>query len=389
MRGLTALPRGWPIAVALVGWPLWWALGVTPLVFPLVAAALLPDLLRRDRLRVPPGFWLYLLFLLVVVVSAVMLDATAPGTLPPDGPGRYATFVLRLFGYLAMAVLMLYLGNTSESELPRLRVVRWLALLATWSILLGLLAVLLPRFSFPTAVSLLPGSLPDLLGENARRADLAQVQPVLGLPAPRPAATYAFTNAWGNATSLTLVWLVLLAVVTDRRAVRVGVGVLLIVLAVPVTYSLNRGMWIGLTVSLIYLAVGLAARGRLLPLGAVTLVVGLAATVFVLTPLQGMVTERLTSGHSNGTRTTLARSRTTGRVPARTSLLIVLAEQAARVAAWSYVSSGSPLGNTTRRVFVVGIVRNLRRERRQPCPNIQTAGQEPPDVQELHSPASG
>ena len=300
------LPAGWPIAVAVAGYPLWWAAGLTPFVFPLAAAVLIGGLVRRGRVRVPPGFWLYLLFLAVVVLSVVMLDTVAPGTVPPEGAGRYFAFLLRLLGYLSMAVLMLYLGNTTERELPRSRVVTWLALLGTWSILLGLLAVAFPRASFPTLVSLLPGGLAGLVGEGSSAAELAQVQPVLGVASPRPAAPYAFTNAWGNATSLLMVWLVVAGWASRRRAVRVGVVVLLLLSAIPITYSLNRGMWIGLGASLAYVAVRFAARGRVLTLGAIVLLLALGSVVFVATPLQGMVTSRLDSGHSNDTRSSLA-----------------------------------------------------------------------------------
>ena len=303
-RRVPQLPPGWPIGAAVAAYPLWWALGLTPLVLPVAAALLLRQLCRRGRIRVPPGFWLWLLFLVVVALSATMLNATAAGTLPPSGAGRFLAYTLRLVEYAGVAVLMLYVGNTSEAELPRLRVVRWMALLAVWLVVLGLLSLALPSLSFRTPLSsLLPGPLSFL--DEGSQVSLAQVQTVLGVAAPRPAAPFAYTNAWGNSLSLLLVWLVVAAWVAGRRA-RLAAAVLLAVAVVPVVYSLNRGMWIGLGLSLAYVAVRLAARGRLAAIGALALVLGLGTVAFVASPLQTLVSERLANGHSNDIRGALA-----------------------------------------------------------------------------------
>ena len=305
-RRLPQLPAGWPIAAAIAGFPLWWALGITALVFPVAAGVLLVQLVRRGNVRVPPGFWLWMLFLAVVLASAVMLDVTAPGTLPPEGTGRYLAYAFRFLNYGSVAVVMLYVGNLPDSALPRLRVVRWMALLAVWTIGLGLLSIALPELSFRTPLSsLLPSALGDLLDGQGGRVSLAQVQPVLGVAAPRPAAPFAYTNAWGNTLSLLLVWLVV-AVWAGGRRTRVLGAVLLAVSVVPIVYSLNRGMWIGLGLSLGYVALRLAMRGRLLAIGALAIVLGLGTITFVASPLDTLVAERLENGHSNDVRESLA-----------------------------------------------------------------------------------
>jgi len=305
-RRWSRLPAGWPIGLLVAAFPVWLALGVTALVLPLAAAILLVQLLRRGRLRVPPGFWLWLLFLAAVLVSAVMLDTRAPGTVAPSGFGRYVAYGFRLLGYAAVAVVMLYVGNTSERELPRLRVIRWMALLAVWTVALGLLSVALPGFGFNTPFSaLLPSTLDSLLGGTGGRVTLSQLQPVLGVYSPRPAAPFAYTNAWGNTLSLLLVWLLVAGWAGGRRS-RAATAVVLAVSIVPIVYSLNRGMWIGLGLSVAYVAVRLAARGRLLAIGALALALGLGTTAFLASPLQILVSERLANGHSNDIRSSLA-----------------------------------------------------------------------------------
>ena len=306
-RARWRLPVGWPIAGAVAAYPVWWALGVTDLVLPVTAVVLLLQLLRRGRVRVPPGFWLWLLFLALVVLSAVMLNVTAPGTLPPSGTGRYIAYVVRLLDYVAVAVVMLFIGNTTERELPRLRVVTWMSLLAVWVVGLGLLSLALPRAAFTTPLSLvLPSSLSSALDAQGGRVSLAQVQPVLGVDAPRPAAPFVFTNSWGNVLSVLLVWVLVLAWAGGRRT-RLATGLLVAASIVPIVYSLNRGMWIGLGLSLAYGAVRLAARGRLLAIGVLALVLGVGAVTFAASPLQTLVAERLGHGHSNDVRGSLAR----------------------------------------------------------------------------------
>lgn len=297
---------GWPIALCVAGYPLWWALGVTPVVFPLAAAVLLWQLVRRGRITTPPGFWLWLLFLTIVLISAVMLNVTLEGTLPPTGFGRYVAYAFRVVDYAAVAVFMLYVVNTPESVLPRLRVVRWMALLAVWTVALGLVSIAFPSAGFQTPITLvLPSSLDSLLGGSGGRVSLAQLQPVLGVYSPRPAAPFAFTNAWGCSLALLLGWLVVAGWAGGHR-LRVATVLFLAVSVVPIVYSLNRGMWIGLGLAVVYVAVRLAARGRLLAIGGLALVLGLATVAFVASPLQTLVSERLANGHSNDIRASLA-----------------------------------------------------------------------------------
>ena len=293
------LPAGWPIAALVAGYPLWWATGLGDLVLPLVAVPLAWELARSGRIRVPPGFWCWLLFLLTVAVSVVAMDLSPEGTLPPSGAGRYLAFAARLAMYVAVAVVMLYIGNASEEALPRLRVVRWMGLLAIWLVLLGLLALLMPSFSFSTlAGGVLPGA--------SDTAVLAQVQPVLGYESPRPAAPFAYTNIWGDVLSLTGVWLVVGWVLDDSLRRRALGGLVLLAACVPLVYSLNRGVWLGVGLSVAYVAVRLALRGRAAAIAGLCAAVLLGGAALASSPLAPLVEQRADAGHSDGIRTTLA-----------------------------------------------------------------------------------
>jgi hypothetical protein len=295
--------EGWQIGVAVAGWPLWWAIGVTPLVFPVLAVPLAIKLLKRRRVRVPPGFWLWALFLLWVTVSALTLNVDVEGTLPASGGGRYLAFAARLLNYVALTVMMLFIANASERELPRRRVIGWFAALGVQVIALGVLALAFPRFQFQTPFGRV---FSGLLGGDRGHAALAQVQSVLGEASPRPAAPFPYTNAWGNSLSLLLVWVVVSCLVLGGPWRKLALWPLLAVAAVPIVYSLNRGVWMGLGLSLLVAAVRIARRGRMGVLAALAAAMTVASIVFAVSPLATLAQERVEAGHSNDVRTSLA-----------------------------------------------------------------------------------
>ena len=124
VRGWLADHPAWPIAALLIGWPAWWALGTSeymPIVFAI-------PMIRRmaawrssgRRIRKPPGFALWLLFLLVVVASLSTIALTAPGTVPSPVSNRLISFSVRGLQFAAETVLLLYAGNLTEDELEEI-----------------------------------------------------------------------------------------------------------------------------------------------------------------------------------------------------------------------------------------------------------------------------
>ena len=82
----TALPA-WPLAGILAFYPLWWALGLGVLIFPLAAVPMLVLLLRRRAagrpLLLPPGFAWWLLFLAAFPPIAISITAWQSAVLAP------------------------------------------------------------------------------------------------------------------------------------------------------------------------------------------------------------------------------------------------------------------------------------------------------------------
>jgi hypothetical protein len=305
------LPPGWPLRAAVAGYGVGWLLGFGDFIFPLLAVPMGAALLRRRRIRVPAGFGLWLLFLAFVLVSGVMSVQDAPGTVPGNSTGHLQSWALRAAQYLSATVILLYLCNLTERELPSMRVVRALGVMFIVTVAGGYLGILAPRLQITTPLELLlPPALTSIeqIG-NTVHPPVAQVQGFLGYAVARPSAPFQFTNAWGANLALFLPFFVagwLTRQCSPGR--RLAGGLILAAALVPIVYSLNRGMWLGLVVAIVYLAVRLAARGRTRLLVGVVLAVALAVVAFLASPLNSLVSARLEEGHSNERRTELADS---------------------------------------------------------------------------------
>jgi hypothetical protein len=308
-------PAGWPLTGLLLLYPLWWILGLGVLIFP-VAAVPMAVILIRQRLagrpiRVPPGFTLWLLFLAVVLLGLAALAATPAGTIGGSAADRAAGAGYRVVGYLSLTVLLLYAGNLREDELPQRRLVGLLGWLFAVTVAGGLLGTFAGNAALTSPVELL---LPAELRGNGFIQSLvspyaAQVMDVGTGAVTRPAAPWGYTNTWGHNFLLLIGWFVAWLLVA-RRPRRAGSGLLagavLALAAIPVVYSLNRGLWIGLVVVAVWVAVRLALLGRLAALAAVGGAAVLLAAALVVTPLGGTVAQRLDNGHSDGIRSYLA-----------------------------------------------------------------------------------
>jgi hypothetical protein len=304
------LPPGWPLTALFVLYPLWWALGVSTFIFVIMAVPMAVQLRRRGAVRVPPGFGLWLVLLLWVFLSGAMLDLTAPDTLAPSGGGRYIGWAIRMANYLAMTIVMLYVLNARERDLPRQRVVRLFGFMAVVVVIGGYLGSLLPDVRFVAPLRfILPASIADQpFVASLMNVEFAQVQQIIvgEASSPRPSAPFEYTNSWGENTAILLIWLIVGWVVLGgplRRLLGIAIAVAAIF---PIVHSLNRGLWIGIGISAVYVAIRLALRGRMAVLGGLALAVGLTGILVIATPLGRTFDERLQNGHSDDIRTTLS-----------------------------------------------------------------------------------
>lgn len=298
----------WPLRLLLVGFPLWWALGLASFVVLLAAGVMAVQVRRRGLPRLPAGFPLLLLFLGWMLAGAFLLWADAPGTVGGGGPERLIPFFYRVLWYLAVTVAVLYPLSLPSSVLPLTVVSRWLGSLFIVCVVGGLAGLVAPSFEFVSPMELLlPGASNDTGFLNALvHPSLTTQSDFLGYVQPRPKAPFTYANAWGNNLGLLLPFFVYGWATHEQRWRRVAIVPVLALAAVPVAYSLNRGLWLGLCVLAVGTAIALARTGRYAAVWALTVGLLLATAVLVVSPLWQTITLRLDTPHSNERRATVA-----------------------------------------------------------------------------------
>ncbi|HEX3489354.1 MAG TPA: hypothetical protein VHU92_08420, partial [Streptosporangiaceae bacterium] len=135
---------------------------------------------------------------------------------------------------------------------------------------------------------------------------LAQVQNVLGEAKGRPKAPFDYTNTWGDCLTIMVPWLLAAWWPSGTRRQRLIAAATTVICIVPLLYSLNRTCWIGAGLAVGYLALRLAARGRMAMLAGICAALALVGILILATPLSSIVSGRLTSHkNSNDLRSSL------------------------------------------------------------------------------------
>lgn len=304
---LTRTGPGWPLVAMLLGWPLWWVLGLAELVPLAVAGVMAVQLTTRRVVHLPRGFGWWLLFLLWVVLGAAMLWVDAPGAVPGGDASRLLIFGFRLAWYAACTVAVVWITTMPRREVPDRLVHGSVAAIFAIATAGGLLALAAPTLEFRSALELV---LPTGLRGNGFvqslvHVQVADLQSVLGSEGARPKAPFAYTNTWGSVVSMSLVFLVawVVGLRGRRRVPRAALALAVVLCAVPpVLYSLNRGLWGALALAAVGLAVLAAVRGRPALLVAFVALGGVVLVTVLATPLGGLVTDRMDNQHSNDRR---------------------------------------------------------------------------------------
>lgn len=307
--GLLASRPAWPVTALLVGYPIWWALGLADFMWMILAIPMIARMIAWHtrggrRIRVPPGFGLWLMFLVVVAAGLATITLTAPGTVPSAVSHRLLSYADRTLGYAGVTVLLLYAGNLTERELPRRALAWMLGLVGLYTVAGGLAGMALPHLGFSSPFLLvLPNSVQaNSFIQASMHPALTQVQNVLGAPGGRPKAPFDYTNTWGNCLTILLPFLLVGWWWRGSRRSRLIAGSAIVLAIVPLLYSLNRDAWIAVLLSVGYLAFRLAARGKSGLLGALCASIALAGAIVAVTPLSTVITSRIQHGRSNNLR---------------------------------------------------------------------------------------
>ena len=302
----------WSVTALLAAYPLWWALGLADESVIILAVPMVLRMRSWHRggrpIRVPPGFGLWLLFLVCMAAGALTLSLAAPGTVVSPMFNRLLAFGIRGLTYVTLTVVMLYAGNLTEDELPRQRLAWLLGLVGIYTVAGGVGGVIAPHFQFKSPFAyVIPHSLQaNNLLQAALYPGFSQVTSILGTAHGRPKAPFEYTNTWGNSLTILLPWLFVAWWSYGSRRQRKLAVITAFIALIPLVYSLNRTAWAGAGLTAVYLAIRMAARGKMAMLGLVCAAVTIVGVAVVATPLQGLISSRFQHQQSNTIRASLS-----------------------------------------------------------------------------------
>jgi hypothetical protein len=290
----------WPLFLLFAGFPLWWLAGLGAFAVILTAVPMVVLMVQRQRIELPPAFWLWAGF--VIWAGAAALELTTFS--------RLIGFGVRMCNYLGSSIVFIYVYNARERLTDR-RVLQALVLFFAFVVFGGYVGMLLPHGSLHTPTESL---LPQNIAQNEYVHSLvhpsfAEVQQPYGSPKAfyRPSAPFPYTNSWGCNVAL-LVPLVIAAItLARRRSSRLGMLALLAAASLPAFATLNRGMFLAIGILLAYAAVRLALRGQLVPLIAIVGGSAIGAAIALATGVLSNLQSRLHYSQTNLGRQTIYR----------------------------------------------------------------------------------
>jgi hypothetical protein len=303
-RRLVVMPPGWPLSWLLVGFPIFWALGLSSFAVDIMAIPMALHLLRTRPINLPRGFGFWVLFMLWSLAGILVLGVNPAGTVPDTFESRLISYGVREASYVSITIVLLYVGNLPKLKVPQDRIIRWLGLFFISVVAGGIFGLLAPNFQFtsPFELVLPAGIRTNDYVQHLVHPAAAQVQDLLGDGTPRPAAPFPYTNTWGFHLTLLGVWFCC-AWFRQRSALSRLIGMLIFATgATALIFSLNRAAWIGAILAVLYVAVRFALRGRIVPVFAICLVAAVSAGVLFASPLKDVVSGRLQNGKSNDIR---------------------------------------------------------------------------------------
>ncbi|MDJ0356118.1 O-antigen ligase family protein [Paenarthrobacter sp. PH39-S1] len=277
---------GWPVLVAFAGFPLWWLLGLGDMAWPVFAAVMVYVLARFSKVKAPRGLGVWLLFMLWMLCSLIQIDE----------PIRIVGFFYRYGLYLAATIVFVYVYNArhslSERKIFGVLTIFWLAVVVG-----GYAGLAFPVFELKTPLAYV---FPQVLLDNSYVHDMAfrrltQFNPdpnAYVIAAPRPSAPFLYANGWGNVYSLLTPVVIAYASMVRRER-----KFWLLVLALPISFvpaflTLNRGMFLGLGVALVYIGIRAALQGHgkiIMAIIGITAIAGIAVNVL---PVQERLDQR-------------------------------------------------------------------------------------------------
>ncbi len=272
------LPQGWQAYAMFALLPLFWLVGLSAIVWVLIAIPLAGSLLlRRGDVRAPRRFGIWLVLLLWICASGMELTNT----------GRMIAWAWRASFYGAGTVIFLYIVNVPEWRLSIRSIVNALAFYWILIVVGGWLGVLFPNVSFASPMQyVVPhGLLHNQYVFEHVHLQFAEVQHFLGFPVGRPETFFPYTNAWGSSFAMLTPFAICAMTQARTRSWKLTLRIAMALSIVPVVFSLNRGLWLSLGIGIIYATIRFALRGDFRQAGRVVAVLAIVGAVVALSPL--------------------------------------------------------------------------------------------------------
>jgi len=279
------LPQGWQAYAMFSLLPLFWLLGLSAIVWVLIAIPLAGSLaLRRGDVQVPRRFGVWLLLVLWICASGIELTNT----------GRMIAWAWRASFYVSGTVIFLYIVNVPEWKLSIRTIVNSLAFYWILIVFGGWLGVLFPNVSFASPMQyVLPhGLLHNQYVFEHVHLQFAEVQHFLGFPVGRPETFFPYTNAWGSSFAMLTPFAICAMTQARSRSWKRTLQISMALSLVPVVFSLNRGLWLSLGIGIVYATIRFAMRGDFRQVRRVLGVVALILAVVAFSPLGDLATGR-------------------------------------------------------------------------------------------------
>lgn len=268
---MSRLLPAWPALLPFSAYALWWILGVGDFIWIIAGIVIVASWVGVRGMRVAAPMLIWALFLLWVVASLAMNDSS----------GRVLGAVYRLLLYASAGALAVHIFNARRS-ITLLKTTRAMVWFIVGMTLCGYLALALPELTIrtPMAYFMPQGLLNNPLIKDMVIRNTTQWNPNAWVAQDvRPVAPFLYANTWGNVYSLVAPLGVLHAWLT-RRTWESWLTIGVVALSVPPALAtLNRGMFIGLGVVLVWVGLQALRRGAYAHVGigaGLASVVGLA-----------------------------------------------------------------------------------------------------------------
>ncbi|MHA7180686.1 O-antigen ligase family protein [Arthrobacter sp. MDB2-24] len=255
-------------------------------------------LLQRGAVRIAPGLLPWIALVAWIAVTAVSLD----------GGKALVGFGQRWGNLMAVGVFMIYYLNARERLHPR-HVISALTAVYLFVVVMGFAATVFPSFRLTTPIGLV---LPGALTSNSLVYDLvfprlAEIQQPWGAPEPfnRPSAPFPYANSWGVAFVVLLPVVVAQIALLRRTWAKVLLGCVVVASFYPALETSNRGLFIGIAVSVLYVALRLALLRRFAPLLAVIGIAALGISMLIGSGAVAEILERQEYSDSTGGRASI------------------------------------------------------------------------------------